>query len=83
MGTEVADKTTNIDLARKMLGELPDGARFYASSWYTIASGRNDWQSAEERRRAVVAELKEASADESVGRISIIIVYDDTPKVPS
>jgi len=68
--TEPAQQTTR-DLVRGFFGTVP--GRYYLTTLPKDAAGRLD----EDRLHAAIAELREATADESVGRITILLIYDE------
>ncbi len=70
--TEPAQQTT-LDLVRGFFGTVPPGSRYYLTTLAKDAAGRHD----EDRLHAAIAELREATADESVGRITLLILYDE------
>ncbi len=69
--TGPAQQTTR-ERVRGFVGTLPPGNRFYLLSLAKVAAGRHD----QDLLHDAIMELREAAADESVGRITLLIIYD-------
>ncbi len=63
---------TTLDLVRGFFGAVPPGSRYYLTTLAKDTAGVHD----EERLHAAIAELREAAADASVGRITLLLLYD-------
>jgi hypothetical protein len=63
---------TTLDLVRGFFGTVPPGSRYYLTTLAKDAAGGHD----EDRLHAAIAELREAAADASVGRITLLMLYD-------
>ncbi len=70
--TGPAQQTTR-ERVRDFVGTLPPGNRFYLISLAKDAAGRHD----QDLLHDAITELREAAADESVGRITLLIIYDE------
>ncbi len=75
MSETVPAQQTTLDLVRGFFGTVPPGNRYYLTTLAKDAAGRLD----EDRLHAAIAELREATADESVGRITLLLIYDSEP----
>lgn len=62
-------------LIREFFGALPQGSRYY------LAAIDLDRRSAQEKRLAVLKELRGAFRDPSVGSITVLFLYDDAEGV--
>jgi len=69
--TEPAQQTTR-ERVRGFVGTLPPGNRYYLISLAKDATARHD----KHLLHDTITELREAAADESVGRITVLLLYD-------
>ncbi len=61
-----------LDLVRGFYDTMPKGSRYYLTTMAKDAAGLLD----RHRLHDAIEELREAAIDESVGRITILILYD-------
>lgn len=71
--SETTTVPATLDLVRGFVGTLPPGSRYYLTTLARDAAGRHD----KHLLHDVITELREASADASVGRITLLVIYDE------
>lgn len=70
--TTVPAQQTTRERVRGFVGTLPLGNRYYLLSLAKDAAGRHD----DDLLHDAIIELREAAADESVGRMTLLLIYD-------
>jgi hypothetical protein len=63
-----------VAVARDILATIPDGTKFWASTWRTKAGGMDD-AGARLSRLGVEDELAAASRDRKVKSITVVVIY--------
>ncbi len=72
---KVPAQQTTRERVRGFVGTLPPSNRYYLISLAKDAAGRHD----KHLLHDAITELREAAADESVGRITLLVLYDSEP----